>query len=148
MTTVEPAKPEDQPAIVGLLESAGLPLDGLERTSASAIVARDEAGVIGCAAIEPYGQDGLLRSVAVELGWRERGVGHRLVEAAEAMAASSGIRELYLLTETAADWFGRLGYRPTDRADVPQSLLASPEFTTACPVSAVAMRKRLEPAAR
>ena len=71
------------------------------------------------------------------------GLGHELVKAAEELAASRGIGELYLLTETAEKWFPRLGYLPTKRDAVPAALTASPEFTGACPDGAAVLHKRL-----
>jgi amino-acid N-acetyltransferase len=143
---VEGATPADWPAIADLLASADLPLDGARDAFAAgvAVVARDgEGGAAGAAAVEPYGEAGLLRSVAVAVDLRGTGIGRALVEAAEARAAAAGIGELYLLTETAADWFPRLGYERIAREDVPAAVAASVEFSTACPVSAVTMRRRL-----
>jgi amino-acid N-acetyltransferase len=143
MTAIERAVDSDRPAIEALLTGAGLPLDGLELALATAVVARGEDGVVGCAAIEPYGSVGLLRSVCVAPELRSTGLGRRLVAAIEALAASEGIGELFLLTETAADWFPRLDYLATTRASVPTALAGSPEFTGACPDSAVVLHKRI-----
>ena len=74
---------------------------------------------------------------------RGTGLGRRLVAEAESLAIAAGISELYLLTETAAAWFPRLGYTSAERAEAPAALTASPEFTGACPDSAVLLRKRL-----
>jgi N-acetylglutamate synthase-like GNAT family acetyltransferase len=133
----------DRAAVEDLLTASELPLDGLEIALPTAVVARAEAAVVGCAAVEAYGSVGLLRSVVVTPDLRGTGLGRRLVEAAEALAAERGIAELYLLTETAKAWFPRLGYRPAARASVPAELTASPEFTTACPESALLLYKRL-----
>ena len=84
-----------------------------------------------------------MRSVCVVADRRGTGLGRSLVAAAEALAATRGIDDLYLLTETAADWFPRLGYEPTLRASVPAALAASPEFVNACSESAAVLRKRL-----
>ncbi len=55
----------------------------------------------------------------------------------------SGVRTVYLLTETAAQFFLRLGFRPITRADVDSAVLRSTEFTTAYPASALVMVKPL-----
>ena len=146
MTSIEPALGSDRPAIEQLLTEAGLPLEGLELALSTAIIARSDGGeraVVGCAAIEPYGSAGLLRSVCVASDFRGTGAGRNLVPAAESLAAARGIEDLYLLTETAVDWFPRLGYEFTSRAAVPAALTSSPEFTSACPESAAVLRKRL-----
>src|SRR5438309_1003350 len=47
------------------------------------------------------------------------------------------------LVETAAAFFPKLGFRPIARSEVVQAVLESPEFTTACPASAVVMARSL-----
>jgi amino-acid N-acetyltransferase len=143
MTGIEPALEADRPAIEGLLSDSGLPLAGLEIALPSAVVARAGDSIVGCAAVEPYGSVGLLRSVCVAPDRRGTGLGHELVKAAEELAAACGIGELFLLTETAERWFPRLGYVPTTRDSVPAALTASPEFCGACPDNAAVLRKRL-----
>jgi amino-acid N-acetyltransferase len=143
MTSIERAKPADRAAIETLLVAADLPLIGLELAIATAVVARDGDNVVGCAAVEPYGSAGLLRSVAVTKTLRGTGLGRRLVAEAEAFAAESGIETLFLLTESAEDWFPRLGYEASTRNAVPATLAASPEFTDACPNSAAVFRKTI-----
>lgn len=140
---IERALASDRSAIEGLLVGGGLPLDGLDAALPTAVVARDESGIVGCAAVEPYGSVGLLRSVYVAPDLRRTGLGRRLVAAVEALAASRGMAELYLLTETAEAWFPRLGYVAVTRASVPAALAASPEFASACPQSAAVLHKSL-----
>jgi amino-acid N-acetyltransferase len=98
---------------------------------------------VGCAAIEPYGATGLLRSVAVEVSHRGRGLGGQVTDAAIALARGHGIRTLYLLTETATEFFTRFGFQVVPRETVAAPVRASVEFTTACPASAVAMAREL-----
>jgi amino-acid N-acetyltransferase len=143
MTAIEPAFDSDRAAIESLLTSSGLPLDGLDAAISTSVVAREESGVVGCAAVEPYGSVGLLRSVCVAPDLRGTGLGRRLVAAIEELAARNGIVELYLLTETAEAWFPRLGYVAATRAAVPAALTDSAEFTGACPDSAAVFHKRL-----
>jgi amino-acid N-acetyltransferase len=143
MISIERARGEDRPAIEGLLAANHLPLDGLESALATALVARNGGALAGCAAFEPYGRFGLLRSVCVADGLRGTGLGRQLVAEAERLAVESGVAEMFLLTETAADWFPSLGYVRTTRDAAPPDMARSPEFTTACPVGATVMRKRL-----
>ena len=143
MTTIEQALETDRLAIERLLTAGGLPLDGLEASLQTAVVARAEGEIVGCAAVEPYGSVGLLRSVCVAPDVRGTGLGRRLVRDAEMLAAARGVLELYLLTETAQAWFPRLGYVASTRAAVPAALAASPEFTDACPKGAAVLHKRL-----
>ena len=54
--------------------------------------------------------------------------------------ASRGIREFYLLTTTAQEYFRKRGFKVIDRDEVHPQLLGSEEFRGACPDSAVCMR--------
>ncbi len=56
-----------------------------------------------------------------------------------AAAANRGVQQVYLLTETAADFFPRFGFQPIARSAVDPAVQTSIEFTSACPASAVAM---------
>jgi amino-acid N-acetyltransferase len=137
------AHPSDVASILALLEHNGLPRAAIERYVESTVVVRDGARVVGCAAIEPYGTVGLLRSVAVEPSHHGRGLGSRLTDAALALARRRGIRTLYLLTETAMPFFTRFGFTVVPRSAVAAPVRGSVEFTTACPASAVAMAREL-----
>jgi amino-acid N-acetyltransferase len=133
----------DWPAIERLLRSSGLPLDGAEAAFATGVAAHEGGEAVGVAAIEPYDGAAVLRSVAVREDHRGRGLGHELVAAAEDLARAHGASEVVLLTETAEPFFARLGYEVIDRGAVAADVAASIEFSTACPSTAVAMRRRL-----
>jgi amino-acid N-acetyltransferase len=47
------------------------------------------------------------------------------------------------LTTTAERYFPKFGFERIERNDVPASVQASVEFTSACPSSAIVMRKPL-----
>jgi amino-acid N-acetyltransferase len=89
---------------------------------------------------------GLLRSVAVEPSVRRSGLGEALVGGIVAQARELGLRELYLLTTTAPEFFERLGFSHVIRSDVPAAVAESWEFRTGCPQSAQAMRRALQEA--
>jgi amino-acid N-acetyltransferase len=141
--SIEPAQPADLAAILDLLASHRLPQAEVERHLGTALVVREGGRVAGCAVLEPYDTVGLLRSVAVAQSQRGLGVGIRLTEAAVALARARGIKALYLLTETAAGFFPRFGFRPVSRDEVAPAVRQSIEFTRACPASALAMVKDL-----
>ena len=140
---IERAGPDDLGAIERLLVASNLPLDGARDAFAAGIVARQRGEVVGAAAVEPYGPAGLLRSVVVEPSMRSTGIGGTLVASSEALARDLGVRELYLLTDTAEAWFERRGYRVIERDAVPEPVRGSIEFTTACSTTAVAMWRAL-----
>ncbi len=136
---IEPARPENLVDIFGLLEAAGLPAAGLTDHLPTVLVARVGGQLVGTAALELYGDAALLRSVAVGEEWRGRGLGTALVRAALDLGCRQGVREFYLLTETAPGFFARLGFRVIPRSEVPAPVRASAEFRGACPETAVTM---------
>ena len=103
----------------------------------------DGAEIVGVGGLEIHGEFGLLRSVVVADRLRGQGIGKTLVDAVEASARNRGVASLLLLTETAADFFGRLGYSEIARVDVPQRIRNSAEFRDLCPQSARCMIKRI-----
>jgi len=140
---IVPANPAHWGEIADLVTASGLPLDGLEPHLGSAIIAREPGGIVGCAALELYGHDALLRSVAVAPARRGGGVGLALTAASIELARRHDVRTVWLLTETAADFFPRFGFEQSTRAAVPAAVRQSVEFTTACPASATVMRLSL-----
>ena len=67
------AQPPDWPALATLLAAANLPLDGAQDHLADFVLAVRDAELIGTAALERYGDYGLLRSVAVIASEHGRG---------------------------------------------------------------------------
>ncbi len=61
------------------------------------------------------------------------------------MAEGLGARDVYLLTETAGDFFPRFGFTAEERSSAPASLQGSVEFRSACPKSARMMHARVKP---
>ncbi len=138
---IRTAGTEDLGRIRELLTEAGLPLEGLdEQFGPGYAVAVEEQQVIGAAGVERYGRWGLLRSVVTDPDWRRQGVAETLTRNRLAWAETEGLEGVYLLTETAAAYFPRLGFTQVDREELPLEIRESREFTSACPASAVAMR--------
>ena len=140
---IQAADANDLPAVRRLLETQHLPLDGIDEYISTMVVARQGSRVVGAAAVELYVDGALLRSVVVDPMVRGQGLGHRLSEAALSIARDRGTRTAFLLTTTAEKFFPKLGFEQIVRDDVPASVQASIEFQSACPASAVVMRKRL-----
>ena len=140
---IESATTRDLPEIRALLERLHLPLAGVDEHLQTVLVAREGAQIVGTAALELYADGALLRSVAVEPRQQGRQLGHRLTDAALHLAASHGARAVFLLTTTAERFFPRFGFEPIAREDVPSSVRTSVEFQSACPASAIVMRKLL-----
>lgn len=134
----------DLPSVQRLLTENKLPLGGVEDQFDTFIVAfTDDTTLIGCAGLEKYGHYGLIRSVVVQTAFQHKALGSKLVEQIEQLAKKHSISNLYLLTETAKDFFSKRGYILISRNDVPKQIQESYEYSTACAVSAVVMKKDL-----
>jgi amino-acid N-acetyltransferase len=141
---IEVSRPQDLLPILALLEANQLPIRDLARNgSVRFLVARDGDSLAGVIALESFGKTGLLRSLAVPDAQRGRGFGVALTQALEDEARQAGIGRLVLLTETAADFFARLGYERIERGSAPDAVRGSQEFTSLCPATATCMAKIL-----
>jgi amino-acid N-acetyltransferase len=143
---LRPATADDLAPVSALLAAAHLAPNALDAQFGPqfAVAVDTQSGcVIGAAGIERYGDDdgtvGLLRSAVVDETWRGQGVGAALTEDRLAWAEVESLRALYLLTETAADYWPRFGFERTARDGAPAALQASHEWKQGCPASAVAM---------
>lgn len=139
---VEAARTSDLPGIRWLLEYEHLPSEDVtEQLLAHFLVCRDERGVVGAVAIEPFGNLVLLRSLVVEPEFRGEGLGSRLAQAAEVLAERRGSKAIYLLTTTAEKFFAARGYRTRPRTEAPLQIQGSSQFSRLCPSTAVLMVK-------
>jgi amino-acid N-acetyltransferase len=145
MLLMRPASEADFEAVVALLEACKLPHRDLGPGSMQAfIVAGDSAPAEGVIGLERFGDVGLLRSLAVAPERRGSGLGGELADALERSARAAGVRELYLLTTSAAAFFARRGYAVVPRAQAPASIQSTQEFSSLCPSQAVCLRKILD----
>jgi amino-acid N-acetyltransferase len=142
-TTIDRATSADGPAILDLLAANSLPGDGLLEHLHHAFVARSGSRIVGCAALEVYGDGALLRSVAVDAGFRGQGLGERLSRSAVDLATTLELPAVYLLTTTAERFFPKLGFGRIPRDHVPPGVQQSIEFRSVCCASAAVMMKPL-----
>ena len=143
--SVRPATAGDHDAVSRLLTVNDLPLAGLDRTLDGFAVAEVRGMIVGACGVERAGDYGLLRSAVVADAWRGLGMGKALVEEVIASAKRRNLRGLYLLTTTAAEWFPAFGFVPAARADAPEAIRQTKEFTDACPATAAMLRMDLAP---
>jgi amino-acid N-acetyltransferase len=130
--------------VKALLSEAQLPVSDLAtRQSLHLLGVREGGELVGVVGIEVYDEVGLLRSLAVDPARRNSGLGAALVSDAETWAAGRGIKTLYLLTTTAAEFFAKRGYEATARSEAPAAIAATAQFKDLCPASSTLMRKVL-----
>ena len=124
------------------LSASGLPREGLDDAELWCVRGEGQR-ILGLAGMETWGKRALLRSVAVENGRRNAGVGSSLVRHVIAEARKRKMRQVYLITETAPLFFERLGFNTINRSLVSGGILSSAEFKEACPETASVMRMDL-----
>jgi amino-acid N-acetyltransferase len=131
-------------ALIDLLRTAGLPADDLGSHEPTTVWTAGVAGDIhGAAALEQYECYGLLRSVAVAQRHRGQGWARLLIQTALSAAREADLVAVYVLTETAADYFYGLGFVAIGRQAVPPVVRQSTEFAELCPATAIAMVREL-----
>ena len=136
-------RPEDAGEIEELLKASGLPVEGARAHMDHFFVARESGSLVGVIGLEVYGEEGLLRSLAVRESQRSKGLGSALYLRLIDEARSLGIRRLVLLTTTAGAYFSRRGFRNVGRETIKGAVTQSAEFTGACPDSAACMEIEL-----
>lgn len=146
MTQIAPERPvstEDLTAVYALLEEAGLPVGDLDSARPDFVVLRVDGCLVAAGALQHFGHAALLRSVVVVAPRRGQGLGQRIVQELERRARCAQVARLFLLTQTAAEFFGHLGYRITERDAAPNEMRQSDEFRSLCATSAICMVKVL-----
>ncbi len=135
------ASHDDLPQMSELLTSFNLPAVSMAEQIESFVVIEESGQVVGTGGIEYYGRTALLRSLAVTNSHQRRGHAATICEHLEAAAKRRGVEYVYILTETAEEFFVNRGYSKTARAEAPPEIARSEEFSVLCPQSAILMRR-------
>jgi amino-acid N-acetyltransferase len=127
-----------------ILESQKLPTESVGTGITEFYLANDNAAIVGIAGYEYYGEDALLRSVAVPTSLQNKGIGSQIVDWMIALAKQKGIKRIILLTETAAIFFAKKGFTTVDRSTIINAALKqSSQFGGCCCSSAICMMLEL-----
>ena len=132
----------DLPRARALLEQLDLPsADADQWQLAWFLVIVDDDEFIAMGGAEHIGEYALLRSVATSPRRRREGFANAILVKIEKGLAARGVREIYLLTEHAEDYFRARGFKTVERSRVPFVITQTRQFTELCPTTAVVMRK-------
>jgi amino-acid N-acetyltransferase len=134
---------DDLKAIKSLLDSVSLPSVDIEKHLSNFFVLQNERDIIGTIGMELYGDIALLRSLAVEKDFQNRGYGQKLYHALNSKAKKMDVINIYLLTETAMGFFSKEGFQEIKRELAPPAIKNTYEYSTLCPEAAVCMVKML-----
>jgi UDP-N-acetylmuramate: L-alanyl-gamma-D-glutamyl-meso-diaminopimelate ligase len=139
---IRPARRTDMGPARALLELAELDEEAARDAQfPSFYVLHNERGLVGTVALEVLGDDSVLRALAVHPEERGAGYGWMLADTAIAQARWRGVRRIYLLTESASDFFAaKFGFRVVDRSTLSKQVAGSETFTSQKGANLVAMR--------
>lgn len=140
---IRTAVPGDYDPVCSLLQTEQLPISDLRPDLDHFLIAESNDIPVAVIGLDPYGKDGLLRSMIVKQEFRSHGIASKLVTELESYARKQGIEMLYLVTNTAEDYFSRKGFNIIARTDVPDNVAVSAEFNGLCPASSTLMRKSI-----
>jgi arsenate reductase (thioredoxin) len=135
----------DLPAIIQLLRDNNLPVADIGNSSIQFIQVKNGEQTAGVIGLETFENNGLLRSMATDSASRNRGIASVLVNELMQRARQQGLKTIYLLTETAENFFAKKGFIKITRDEVPDTLKASAEFSHLCPSSASVMKMEIKP---
>ena len=139
----ENASMVDVPAIEALLVKAKLSIVGVRRHIAHFRVGRVGGQIVAVGGLEIYGEQALLRSIAVDAEQRNKAYGKQTVRDLCQSAQLAGIHDVYLKTVSATPFFEGLGFHVITNEQLPKSVKKSSQFRGACPASATVMHLAL-----
>lgn len=135
---------DDLHSLVALLEQHHLDASDITPEDLREFVGiKRGAQLVAAGALQNVSGHGWLRSIVTADSARGQGFAGAIVDQLEATAAKQGVSRVYLLTDTATDYFQRRGYRKIDRSEAPPAIAEVPQFASLCPDSADFMRKTL-----
>ena len=142
---VRAAIESDRDGVSALLSASKLAtLDPFSQFGSQYVVANDSKGrLVGVAGLEVYGDDALLRSVAVAPSFRSQGLGRQLTQDRLRWAAEHDVSTVYLLTTDASSYWRRHGFSEIGREEAPSSIRSTSQWSGGCSASAIAMKKQV-----
>lgn len=126
---------------IELLKHWNLPHSDLSNPHVQLYSLKDETGLKGTGGLEIYGENALIRSVAISEESIGQGIGRIICDQLEQIAAKLGVKTLYLLTTSAASFFEHRGYIVISRDQFPDVIKNTSQFSELCPISAICMMK-------
>ncbi len=126
-----------------VLKNTNLPFKDIDKHLEKFLLLEHFGEIIGSVGLEVYGKVALLRSLAVIKDYQGKKLGQKLYQNIILKSKELKIIEIYLLTETAANFFKNRGFQKIARNDVPESIQQTAEFSILCPETAVCMLLKL-----
>lgn len=122
-----------------LLKENNLPVSDLN-DSITFFAKIEHNTLLAVGGIEKAGKDAIIRSIAVSENYKGKGFGKKITRELLNYAREKKVRDVYLLTTTADNYFTRFGFKKADRASLPAEIKNSSQYSTVCPDTAVVMK--------
>jgi len=137
------AEDTDIPMVRRFLSTVNLPYEDIDKHISHCLLAIKKDHLAGMVGIEIAGNTALLRSLAVDEIDRNKHIGSTLFDKIRSYAQLNDVKELYLLTATAAEFFERKEFKRINRDEVPEEIKRTEEFKNICPSTAVCMKREI-----
>ncbi|WP_442596928.1 GNAT family N-acetyltransferase [Neobacillus sp. D3-1R] len=126
-TMIRMACEQDLPTLVQFLEKANLGTEGLKETIEYFLLLEDESGRLrGTIGVEPFGENGLLRSLVVTAGMTEKDI-LLLFQQILRLTKEKEMTSLFLATNKreSVSFFEMLGFTIVPESSLPEDLYRS-----------------------
>lgn len=100
--------------------------------------------VIGYFGFELFTDQALFRSMVVVPGARGKGYGKLIWQQAKLRLTEIAVKDVYLLTNSAAAFFSKQGFIEIKRDSVPTTIAGTTEFKEFCPSDSICMKFNLK----
>ncbi|MEQ9264491.1 MAG: arsenic resistance N-acetyltransferase ArsN2 [Balneolaceae bacterium] len=134
------ASEEDLGSIIRLLSEYDLPTQDIGDSDIEFYVVKKGRDLVACVGLEIIEDTALLRSLAIEKESAHQGIGTQLVKFILDESSVKQLKSIFLLTETAASFFTKLGFKTIERNSAPEAMQRSTEFSELCAETAVCMK--------
>jgi amino-acid N-acetyltransferase len=140
---IRAATSKDFASLCNLLEAEHLPTIDLHKELPHFFLKTMDDKIVGSIGLELYGKSALLRSMMVTPHHRNEGIASELIGELLSYAKKNGVHDVYLITNTAEEFFSRKGFIKINRTEVNKEILSSQEFNGLCPTSSAVMQIRI-----
>jgi amino-acid N-acetyltransferase len=125
------------------VKSAGLPHQDLNYQNQVLISYYQDDKLVGTGGLEVMDRFALLRSVSVNAQNRGQNLGKQITADLLKNVEQSKLDAVFLLTETAQNFFEKQGFETVSRDSAPAEIKSTTQFSSMCPVSAAVMVKKI-----
>jgi N-acetylglutamate synthase-like GNAT family acetyltransferase len=143
MLDISKLKMGERVALEQLLSAHQLCFNDVNEQGVHLFGVRFKNNLVGYFGYELFENLALFRSMIVLPDVRNKGYGALIWHQAKEKLHDEGVKEVYLLTNTAAPFFSKQGFVEIVRTSAPESILATTEFKEFCPADSVCMKINL-----